>query len=86
MQRHREAARAERCGTGLRPTMTWMPTLADVFKELNALKEERVISDYALGGATAILFYAEPTSVHGSSWSREAWTGRSSMGYLKGTT
>ena len=44
--------------------MTWMPTLADVFKELNVLKEERVISDYALGGATAILFYAEPTRTY----------------------
>ncbi len=41
-----------------------MPTLADVFKELNALKEERVIGDYALGGATAVLFYAEPTRTY----------------------
>src|SRR5690349_19100807 len=41
-----------------------MPTLADVFKELNALKDERVIGDYALGGATAVLFYAEPTRTY----------------------
>ncbi|MGH9410850.1 MAG: hypothetical protein ACRD1V_15510 [Vicinamibacterales bacterium] len=38
-----------------------MPTLGDVFKELNALKNERIVSDYALGEATAVLFYAEPT-------------------------
>jgi hypothetical protein len=41
-----------------------MPTFADVFKELNTLKEERVIGDYALGGATAVLFYAEPTRTY----------------------
>jgi hypothetical protein len=41
-----------------------MPTLGDVFKELNALKEERIIGDYALGGATAMLFYAEPTRTY----------------------
>lgn len=41
-----------------------MPTLADVFKELNALKEEGAIGDYALGGATAMLFYAEPTRTY----------------------
>jgi len=44
--------------------MAGMPTLGDVFKELNALKEERVIADYALGGATAMLFYAEPTRTY----------------------
>lgn len=36
-----------------------MPTLADVFRELNALKDEGVVEDYALGGAVATLFYAE---------------------------
>jgi hypothetical protein len=41
-----------------------MPTFADVFKELNALKEARIIGDYALGGATAVLFYAEPTRTY----------------------
>lgn len=41
-----------------------MPTLADVFRELNALKDERIIGDYALGGATAMLFYAEPTRTY----------------------
>ncbi len=41
-----------------------MPTLGDLFKELNALKQERIIRDYALGGATAMLFYAEPTRTY----------------------
>jgi hypothetical protein len=36
--------------------MAVMPTLGDVFTELNALKRERVIGDYALGDATAMLF------------------------------
>lgn len=47
-----------------RPTMVLMPTLGDVFRELNALKEERIVADYALGGATAMLFYAEPTRTY----------------------
>jgi len=41
-----------------------MPTLGDVFRVLNALKEERIVADYALGGATAMLFYAEPTRTY----------------------
>jgi hypothetical protein len=44
--------------------MAVMPTLGDVFAELNALKQERIIEDYALGGATAMLFYAEPTRTY----------------------
>ena len=44
--------------------MAVMPTLGDVFTELNALKRERVIGDYALGDATAMLFYAEPTRTY----------------------
>jgi hypothetical protein len=41
-----------------------MPTLGDVFNELNALKKERIIDDCALGGATAALFYVEPTRTY----------------------
>ena len=48
----------------IRPTMTGMPTLGDVFRELNALKEEQIVKDYALGGATAMLFYADPTRTY----------------------
>ena len=41
-----------------------MSTLADVFRELNALKARGLVRDYALGGATAVLFYAEPTRTY----------------------
>ncbi|MEO5762241.1 MAG: hypothetical protein ABIR28_08010 [Vicinamibacteria bacterium] len=41
-----------------------MSTLADVFSELNALKAKGLVRDYALGGATAVLFYAEPTRTY----------------------
>jgi hypothetical protein len=41
-----------------------MPSLADVFATLNRMREERVIEDYAIGGATAVLFYAEPTRTY----------------------
>lgn len=41
-----------------------MPTLADVFRELNTLKETGTVRDYALGGATAMLFYAEPARTY----------------------
>ena len=37
-----------------------MASLADVFRELNTLKATRQVRDYAIGGATAVLFYAEP--------------------------
>jgi hypothetical protein len=37
-----------------------MPSLADAFRELSALRESRVIEDYAVGGAMAMLFWAEP--------------------------
>jgi len=39
-------------------------TLGDVFRELNALKHEQVIVDYAIGGATAMLFFVEPTRTY----------------------
>ena len=41
-----------------------MSTLADVFRELNSLKGAGLVRDYALGGATAVLFYAEPTRTY----------------------
>jgi hypothetical protein len=41
-----------------------MPTLADVFRDLNALKAEDIVQEYAIGGATAVLFYAEPTRTY----------------------
>jgi hypothetical protein len=41
-----------------------MPTLADVFRELNGLKDKGIVVDYALGGATAVLFYAEPSRTY----------------------
>lgn len=41
-----------------------MATLSDVFEELNALRNDGIVGDYALGGATAVLFYAEPTRTY----------------------
>ena len=41
-----------------------MVTLANVFRLLNTLKADGVVQDYALGGATAVLFYAEPTRTY----------------------
>jgi len=41
-----------------------MATLGAVFEELNALKAQGVLADYAIGGATATLFYAEPTRTY----------------------
>jgi hypothetical protein len=41
-----------------------MTTLADVFRELNELKASGVVRDYAIGGATAALFYAEPARTY----------------------
>jgi len=38
--------------------------LADVFRTLNRLRDESVILEYAIGGATAVLFYAEPTRTY----------------------
>jgi Fe2+ or Zn2+ uptake regulation protein len=36
-------------------------SLASVFRVLNEMKSDGVIEDYAIGGAMAVLFYAEPT-------------------------
>ncbi len=41
-----------------------MASLADVFRVLVQLREEGIVTDYAIGGATAVLFYAEPTRTY----------------------
>src|SRR5712691_6131023 len=41
-----------------------MPSLADVFRTLHEMESEGVIGDYAIGGATAALFYAEVTRTY----------------------
>jgi hypothetical protein len=41
-----------------------MSTLGDVFRELNGLKTSGLVRDYAIGGATAALFYAEPARTY----------------------
>lgn len=41
-----------------------MSSLGDVFRVLNRMRDEGVVDEYALGGATAILFYAEPTRTY----------------------
>ena len=41
-----------------------MSTLADVFRELNTLQADDLVRDYAIGGATAALFYAEPARTY----------------------
>jgi hypothetical protein len=38
--------------------------LAQVFAVLNRMRDEGVVEQYALGGATAVLFYAEPTRTY----------------------
>jgi hypothetical protein len=38
--------------------------LAQVFAALNQMREEGVVEQYAIGGATAVLFYAEPTRTY----------------------
>ena len=41
-----------------------MASLADVFRVLVEMRDEGVVRDYAIGGATAVLFYAEPTRTY----------------------
>jgi hypothetical protein len=41
-----------------------MSSFGNIFRALNELVEEGVIQAYALGGATAILFYAEPVRTY----------------------
>ena len=38
-----------------------MPTVADVYRALNAMKDEGVVASYAVCGGTAALFYATET-------------------------
>jgi hypothetical protein len=39
-------------------------SLPEVFRVLNDMRSDGVIEDYALGGAMAVLFYAEPTRTY----------------------
>ena len=41
-----------------------MNSLADVFRVLNEIQTTRVVESYAVGGAMAVLFYAEPTRTY----------------------
>lgn len=41
-----------------------MNSLRDVFALLNEMQTRGVVHDYAIGGATAALFYAEPTRTY----------------------
>lgn len=41
-----------------------MSSFADVFRVLNQMRDEGAVREYALGGATAVLFYAEPTRTY----------------------
>ena len=41
-----------------------MASLPDVFRVLNDMKSDGIIEDYAIGGAMAVLFYAEPTRTY----------------------
>ena len=43
-----------------------MSSLADVFRVLNRMRDEGIVAQYAIGGATAVLFYAEPTRTYGA--------------------
>jgi hypothetical protein len=38
-----------------------MPSLADTFRVLAQLRDDGVVEEYAVGGAMAMLFWAEPT-------------------------
>ena len=41
-----------------------MPSLSDVFRVIDDMRRARVFAEYAIGGATAVLFYAEPTRTY----------------------
>ena len=41
-----------------------MASLPDVFRVLNEMKSDGIVEDYAIGGAMAVLFYAEPTRTY----------------------
>jgi hypothetical protein len=42
----------------------WVASLAEVFRILNEVRDEGIVTDYAIGGAMAVLFYAEPTRTY----------------------
>ena len=50
-------------GTGRRKAGK-VASLPDVFRVLNDMKSDGLIEDYAIGGAMAVLFYAEPTRTY----------------------
>ena len=41
-----------------------MSSLSDVFRVLNRMRDQGIVAQYAVGGATAVLFYAEPTRTY----------------------
>ena len=41
-----------------------MSSLAQVFEVLNLMRDEGVVDAYAVGGATAVLFYADPARTY----------------------
>ena len=41
-----------------------MSSLGDVFRILNRMQDEGLVAQYAVGGATAVLFYAEPSRTY----------------------
>ncbi len=41
-----------------------MSSLAQVFEVLNLMRDQGVVDAYAVGGATAVLFYAEPARTY----------------------
>lgn len=41
-----------------------MSSLVEVFRVLEDMRRTRIVADYAIGGATAVLFYAEPTRTY----------------------
>lgn len=41
-----------------------MSALKDVFRVLDEMRDEGLVTSYAIGGATAVLFYVEPTRTY----------------------
>lgn len=52
------------CGSTGRAARDDVGSLKDVFRALTQLQDDGVVADYAIGGATAVLFYAEPTRTY----------------------
>ena len=57
----REAVRKRSCASKYNGRVS---SLSDVFRVLTRLREEGIVTDYAVGGAMAVLFYAEPTRTY----------------------